>query len=560
MKTQKVIMLTFVGMKTLFFILMTGIVGHSLFAQKTTAIYDSGGTLTPEQAAYDVTHYTLSLEVFPESRSIAGSLTASVQVNTPMRYLVLDLDTLLQVDSTLFHQANEVHRLDFERKSGTLWIDTQQNQSPGTELRVEVFYHGKPLQAVIRHRSWSDGFHWDTTATGATWLGVVSVLNGADIWWPCKDHPSDEPDSMSLNITVPDDLFVASNGKLRGISRSEKRKHTFHWFVSTPINNYDVTINVAPYVTLVGHYPSVSGDTIDVFFYVLPEHYQQGLKLFPQFFQQLNFYERKLGPYPFRADKYGVAETPFFGMENQSIISYGNNFSNNEYGFDGLHFHELAHEWFANLVTAPDWKDWWIHEGFATYLEALYVEELAGIEAYHEYVSRFSRRFSNRLPVAPRTPQTSREIYNGDIYSKGAAILHTLRYLLGEEVVFQAMRQTCYADAQAKSISDGSHCHFTTTDEFRAILEELSGQSLSWFFDVYLHQPELPQLQVKREGEQVEICWKSPVGKNFPMPVEVSIDGNLRRLNMTERCETFQVSAEKKVVVDPGHWLLVAEP
>jgi aminopeptidase N len=161
---------------------------------------------------------------------------------------------------------------------------------------------------------------------------------------------------------------------------------TYDWFISTPVNNYGVSVSIAPYRLIEEPYRSVTGETFPFQFWVLPEHYQEGLRVFPQFKRHMRFFEETLGPYPFRIDKYGVAESPYLGMEHQSIIAYGSDFTDNEAGFDGLHFHELSHEWWANMVTAADWKDWWLHESFGSYMEALYAEYLNGTQAYHEYI------------------------------------------------------------------------------------------------------------------------------------------------------------------------------
>lgn len=509
----------------------------------------------PEQAAFDVQFYDLDLEVFPETQRIAGTLTVQARVEQPLRQLVLDLDTLLKVSQV----KAGAQTLTMERKTGTLWIDLGRTYPPGETVEVAVSYAGSPMKAPIRHGTWSDGFHWDTTAAGAPWLSIVSVLNGADIWWPCKDHPSDEPDSMALHITVPNLFTVAANGQLRSVEAVGDNKKRFHWFVSTPINNYDVTINVAPYVELRDQYLSTSGDTIPVFFWVLPEHESQGRKLLPQFSEHLHFFEKHLGPYPFRTDKYGVAETSFYGMENQSIISYGAPFRDNEYGFDLLHFHELAHEWWANQITAPDWKDWWIHESLATYLEAIYVEDLHGLRAYHTYMGKKRRGIRNRLPVAPTSPQTSREIYNGDIYSKGAWILHTMRYLMGRDKLLETFRKITYPTPEAEKIQDGTHCRFVTTDGFREALEAVSGQELQWLFDVYFHQPVLPQLKVERQPQSLKLCWEVPDERPFPMPVEVRINGKIRVLFMETPCQEIPLSGEERVEVDPWNWILKKE-
>lgn len=519
--------------------------------------HDSGGTLLPEQAAYDVTFYDLTLAINPGNKTISGNIVIHANVLAPIKEFMVDLDDKLKVGMVRQIHEDRMDTLFSKHKDGRLKIFLTEKKQFGESLVVRIDYGGKPLAAEIIPGSWSDGFHWTTTESGEPWIGVVSVLNGADIWWPCKDHPSDEADSMALHITVPESLFVAANGRLRQVEMLENGNRTFDWFISTPINNYAVSLNIAPYKTLTTTYESISGDTIPVSFWVLPEHEMQAKRTFPQLTEHLQFYENLLGPYPFRADKYGVAETPFFGMEHQTIIAYGNDFTNNEYGFDLLHFHELAHEWWANMVTAADWKDWWLHEGFATYMEALYVEELENTQSYHRYMMEMKSSIHNHYPVAPMISQSTRDIYSGEIYVKGAWILHTLRYLIGKEALFQSLRLMAYPEAEMETISNGDQCRFVTSDDFQAIVEEVLGQSLDWFFDLYLRQPKLPTLRVLEVGGQLLLEWETPSDLPFPMPLDlVWEDGTIQRIEMKEGRAEIDLNGGSAPLIDPQGWIL----
>jgi aminopeptidase N len=520
--------------------------------QAQTDIYDSGGPLLPEQAAYDVGFYDLALRVTPSDSSIHGSLEAHVRVLEPLDWLVLDLDTLLAVDSVAAAASGPT---TFERRGGKLWIRLVERAEPGDRLAVTVWYGGRPLSTPHRPGRWSDGFVWARTSDGHPWIGVVSVLNGADIWWPTKDHPSDEPDSMAIRVNAPQPLVAAANGRLRGVREHEDGTRTYDWFVSTPVNNYGVTINVAPYRLIEEPYESVTGETFPFQFWVLPEHHAQGLRIFEQLQRHMRFFEETLGPYPFRIDKYGVAETPYLGMEHQSIIAYGSDFTDNEAGFDELHFHELSHEWWANLVTAADWKDWWLHESLGSYMEALYAEHLGGPDAYHDYVPDRPVRFLNRMPVAPRTTQRTRDIYSGDIYGKGVWILHTLRYLIGREALLVALRRMAYPDPVAER-EPGCRCRLASTGEFRDIVESVSGRELDWFFDAYLHRAALPRLLSERRGEVVLLRWDVG-GLPFPMPLEVRIGDTTHHLAMEHGIGILTVPEGVEPVVDPGMWVLM---
>ena len=383
-----------------------------------------------------------------------------------------------------------------------------------------------------------------------------------------KDHPSDEPETVSLHFTVPQPLVVASNGTLRNVVKNQDGTQTFNWFVSNPINNYSITLNAAPYKTIQDKYTSVSGAVVPVTFWVVPEDYDKGKALVKQTKDYLAFFEEYLGPYPFRSEKIGIAETTYLGMEHQTIISYGNKFKFDADGFDWLMFHELGHEWWGNLVTASDWRDFWIHEGFQSFMDTLYLERLRGKEAYFNGMTNRMKNLRNMQPVAPRESRTTVQMYmagpdyvrsDGDIYGKGAVILHTLRYLIGDKPFFASLRRMAYPDPSKERLTNGRQVRFTTTDDFRRIAETASNTRLDWFFEVYLRQPNLPRLLSERKGDQLELRWEAPDGLRFPMPVEVQIGNSIRRYDMPGGRVSVPVEAGKSVVVDPQNWVLKAQ-
>jgi aminopeptidase N len=528
---------------------------------------DSGGPLLTEQAAYDVKFYDLALRVDPEQQSIKGQLTVKALIVQPTAWFVLDLDEPLTVDSVQSIDASGMTSvLPFERRGGKIWSEFPLTKQPGETVNVQVAYGGKPR--VAPRPPWVGGFVWSKTASGDPWIDVACQNDGADIWWPCKDHPSDEPDSMALHITVPQPLVCASNGKLQNVVKNNDGTQTFNWYVSTPINNYDVTLNIAPYRLLETKYKSVSGDNIPVSFYALPEDYAKAQELLPHFLEYLRFFEDHLGPYPFRADKVGIAETTYLGMEHQTITAYGNKFKNNEYGFDGLLFHELGHEWWGNLVTASDWRDFWLHEGFESYMDSLYVEHLKGEIAFKQYLGHMRAGLHNLKPVAPRDSRTTTQMYlippdyvssDGDIYSKGAWVLHSLRYLIGDEAFFKALRRMAYPNPAMEKVKDGRQCHFATTDDFRHIAEEVSGKKLDWFFEVYLRQPKLPRLISEINGNTLSLRWDTAGNLPFPMPVDVQIAGKIQRVEVGSSGATVALVAGAAPVIDPDARILKAD-
>lgn len=528
---------------------------------------DSGGPLMPEQAAYDVKSYDLALAVNPAEQSIKGTLTATALIVQPTEWFVLDLDTPLAVEAVNWVDgAGKRSPLEFERRGGKIWIAFPLTKQPGETVKVAVSYGGKPR--VAPRPPWVGGFIWAKTAAGEPWIATACQNDGADLWWPCKDHPSDEADSIALHITVPEPLVVAANGRLESVKKNNDGTQTFNWLMTVPMNNYSVALNIAPYRTIEGQFKSMTGETIPVTFWVLPEDYEKGQKLFPQIGEHLAFFEKYLGPYPFRADKIGVAQTPHLGMEHSTVTAYGAKFTNNPYGFDGLLFHELGHDWWANLVTASDWRDFWLHEGFQSYMDALYAGALKGEGGYAQYIAGMRSHLRNKQPVAPRESRTTTQVYlaapdylssDGDIYGKGALILHTLRYLIGDEAFFKALRRMAYPDPGMEKVKDGKQFHFATTDDFRHIAEEASGMKLGWFFDVYLRQPELPRLVTETKGNSLALRWEVPAGLPFPMPVDVQMGGQTRRVEVGQSGATVPVEAGQTPVIDPKSRILKAE-
>ncbi|NNK49497.1 MAG: M1 family metallopeptidase [Gemmatimonadetes bacterium] len=528
--------------------------------------YDSGGPLIVEQAAYDVTYYDLALAVDPADSTIAGTLRMDARMVAPAEVVALDLDTLLAVESISLTDLESAAPLSFRRSGSRVFVELPFTKQPDDDLSLTVEYGGKPR--VAPRPPWDGGVQWAATPSGDPWIATSNQMIGADVWWPNKDHVSDKPDSMRIRITVPDPLVVATNGRQEKVTDNGDGTRTYDWFVSTPISNYNVALNIAPYEVLKEEYRSVTGETFPVVFWVLPEYLEDGLAFMPEILEHLRWFERTLGPYPFRADKYGVAQTPHLGMEHQSIIAYGANFDNGamtggeDWGFDALHHHELSHEWWGNLVTNADWKDMWIHEGFGSYMQALWLEDTQGLERYHEYMASVRPRMGNAQPTAPRHSLSAQEVYGGDIYFKGAWVLHTLRYLLGDEAVREALRRMAYPTEEAAWTTDGSQVRFVSTADVITVFGDVSGQDLGWLFEAYLRQAELPALLVEIEGGEgaraMELRWQVPGGLPFPMPVPVRLGDRTAVVDMTEGSGTLQVPAGVEPVIDSENWILRA--
>ena len=527
---------------------------------------DSGGVLMPEQAAYDVKHYDLALKLDVPNQSISGALTATALIVKPLDNFVLDLDYPFTVSSATLVDGNKEEPLKFERRSGKIWIAFPRTEKAGETVSVKVVYSGKPK--VAPRPPWVGGFVWSKTADGQPWVATAVQNDGADLWFPVKDHPSDKADTTSLHFTVPANLVDASNGKLKSVVDNKDGTKTYNWEVSQPISNYCIALNVAPYKVIKDSVKSVSGEMIPIEFYVLPQDEAKAQSLVNLLKKYVAFFEKYLGPYPFRADKIGIAETPHLGMEHQTITAYGNNFRYNADGDDTLLFHEFGHEWWANLVTAPDWNDFWIHEGFESFMDTFYLETIKGKEAYFAAMKARYRNMHNLKPVAPREPQTTTEIYmlppdytrsDGDIYGKGALILNTLRFYIGDDAFFKTLRRTTYPTEALEKVTNGKQFHFETTDDFMHTAERESGKDLKWFFEVYLRQPQLPKLVIEPQPNHLVLRWDTPSNLPFPMPVEVKIGDEIKRVEMPNGTATIPFPAGGKYEIDPHGWILKAQ-
>ena len=528
---------------------------------------DTGGPTPPEEACYDVLHYDLALKIDPTQKSIAGTLTMRARVLEKSASILLDLDDHFSVANvTATHDSPT-----FAREHGRIRIKgLSALNEVGQVFEIAIAYSGVPRESP--RPPWDGGFTWSKTAAGLPWIATTCQGEGADIWWPCKDHPEDEPDSFDSHFTIPEPLVCASNGRLLKVEAAEKGWRTYHWHVSTPINNYSVALDIAPFEKIEGEMTSVAGDKFPLIFYVLPEHLEQGKKLFEEIKLDLAFFESICGPYPFRADKYGVVETPHLGMEQQTITGYGNNFHGNPWGadqgFDFLLHHEMSHEWWGLLVSAKNWNDFWIHEGIGTYTQALYAERLKGPEAYAQVMREQRRGIANRGPVAPREPHSSQEMYftnkwkdspSGDIYNKGSWIMHSLRYLLGDKDFFRVLRRFAYPDPALEKITDGQQCRFATSAELLAIANKETGRDLAWFWELYLRQPALPKLVSEVKDDALHIHWETPNNLPFPMPVEVQIGLKLERVEMRDGQAVVALHGAKEFLLDPQDRILRAK-
>ncbi len=495
---------------------------------------NSGIPLSPAMQAYRVDRYVLRNEIEPERQSIAGSVEIRYTALAPLPVLELDFDGLMKVDSVTDADGS----LDYRRDEAKLHVSLRNTVAASEGAALTIAYHGKPR--VAPKAPWDGGFVWAQTPSGKPWIATAVQGEGCDLWFPCKDHPSGEPAGIDLYFTVPEELTAASNGILAGVDDAGDGRRTFHWQSDVPVNTYGIALNVAPYVLIESEYESVNGMRVPVMFWAIEDHELEARELFDaEFLDVIAFFERKLGPYPWGHEKLGIAETPHLGMEHQTINAYGNEFKRDDYGFDWLFHHELAHEWFGNLMTHQTVSDMWLHEGFGAFMQPEYTREVMGDAAFHARMYKSYLGIKACNAIAPREEFSEDELYfddpegkgpGGDIYSKGTWVLHSLRYLIGEEAFWNSVRRLLYDTTEPETLKPPIEARFRSTDDFLAIASAEAGEDLGWFFEAYVRRGPLPVLEATADGSDVKLAWSNTGEAAFPMPVPVRVAGEMRRV------------------------------
>jgi aminopeptidase N len=478
------------------------------------------GTLLPERACYDVKYYHLDVRVDPSTKTIKGSNTFLFKVDSAFDRMQIDLFKNLDIDKITLDDATN---LTFSREFNAVHVQLPLTLEKNSLHSVKVFYGGTPT--VARRPPWDGGLTWAKDSSGNPWVVVTCQGIGASIWWPLKDHQSDEQDSMLISITVPPGLEDVSNGRLRAVTELPDGWKRYDWFVSYPINSYCVTLNVGKYAHFSDKY--IKGDTLTLDYYVLPQSLQKAKVTFKQVKPMMEAYWKYFGPYAFIRDGYKLVECPHTGMEHQSAVAYGNLYlegyrgrASSEVGlkFDFIIVHESAHEWWGNNVTAKDVADMWIHESFGAYSESMFVEHLYGYKEALIYINGKKPNVRNTEPIIG--------IYNvqhegsGDMYDKGQLVLNTLRSVINDDKLWFSI---------LKGIQEKFRYQTVTAEDIFGYINKQTAKDLTYFFDQYFRYPQIPELivNVSKKGNDVtaRYRWNSDV-KDFKMPVRVTTSEN----------------------------------
>ncbi|MCL1633428.1 M1 family metallopeptidase [Luteimonas sp. SX5] len=516
----------------------------------TKHTYDSGASRAPEQLAVVFEKADLQFKVDPAKKSLSGDAALTFRATAPVSRLVVDFDRnyairLVSID------GKPIVKGGYRNPDGRMAIDLPKPLAAGERAVLRIVYAGKPH--VADRAPWDGGFVWAKAPTGEPWVASAVQLQGCDLFWPCIDHPMGEPLQVDQHITVPAPLVAAGNGVAMGMEEKDGWR-TYHWRTRAP-NTYAIALNIGPYEVLEADYMSRYGNIIPLRFWYLKGHQAKARVLFEEFPLMLDFFESYIGPYPFGDEKMGVAETPHLGMEHQSINAYGNEYVKTEFGYDELLQHEFAHEWFGNQLTNVDWDDMWLHEGYGSYMQPLYMEYRYGSQWYYALLHAQRTRIANKFPVVSGSNKPMGGVYDGkvgpggDIYAKGSLILHTLRNLIGDKDFFAVTRQAVYGTD--KPAPGNFKPLYLSTPEYIAIVDKVTGRDYRWFFDVYLYQAALPQLVATRDAKGLALRWKTPADKPFPMPVEVRVDGRDRVVAMKNGQGRVEMPAGAVYTIDP---------
>jgi len=510
------------------------------------------GSLNPYRYCYDVTHYALHITLRPSQEALAGEVTCTFRWKGSADTLQIDLDERLAIKAI---QVDD-QQVRFQRIKGTraVWValgGRGRRWEKGSLHHWRVVYGGKPRKAP--RPPWDGGLVWSKTPTGHPWIGVACQGEGASLWWPLKDHLSDEPDSVTLTFCAPAPLRVIANGIL--ISASPHKKDTcFTYKVSYPINTYNITFYAAPgYQVFEDTFYSASGRTIPLRFSLLPEHVDKHVYLAEEARKTLRAFEHYFGPFPVQKDGYGLVESPYYGMEHQSAIAYGNAFRKEpKWNFDYIILHESGHEWWGNHVTAADNADLWIQEGFCTYAEALFIEYYYGYESAIRYLLQQRSYIQNRFTIQAPYGVNADQIYNTDIYYKMAWVLHTLRSRINNDSVWFACLRAIQDTFSFKTISAQELIDFMS----RQLRENLWPFFRAYLY--YLRPPVLSYKVVEENGRKYLLARWITEEKAFTGPMEFLAGEKRLRFNLSQNLQKFALpEGVSSVVPDKNRFYVI---
>ncbi|MDN3723704.1 M1 family metallopeptidase [Aequorivita sp. SDUM287046] len=508
---------------------------YPAISQEFTRADTLRGSITAERAWWDVLHYDLSVEVFPEEKSISGKNVIQYKVISTGDVMQIDLQDPMKIEKIL----QDGTEISFTSEGNAHFLKLKKNQKKGKVEKITIHFSGKPI--VARRPPWDGGFTWSKDSNGKHFIATSNQGIGSSVWWPLKDHPSEEPDNGAIiSVTTPKDLMDVSNGRLKNVIENENTK-TWVWEVKSPINAYGININIGDYVHWSEKYKGEKG-ILDMDYYALRENEEKARKQFKQAPMMMKAFEHWFGPYPFYEDGYKLVEAPYLGMEHQSSVTYGNKYANGYLGkdlsgtgwglkFDFIIIHESGHEWFANNITNNDVADMWIHEGFTNYSENLYLDYHFGKKASSEYVIGVRKNIMNDSPIIGQYNVDNSG--SSDMYYKGANILHNIRQLIADDEKWRNILREMNSEFYHQNV---------TSKQVEKYISEKSGINLTKYFDQYLRTTMIPKVEYSVAGEILKFRYVDIV-ENFEMPVIAIINGKEEWITPTSEWNSKQFSS-----------------
>jgi aminopeptidase N len=512
-----------------------GLAQQSNFSKQDTL----RGSITPERVWWDLLHYSLDFKVFPSSKSIEGSNVIRYEVLSQNQLMQIDLQPPMEITSVLENNSN----LNYNRDGNVYYIQLKKNQQIGAINEITIHFEGAPK--INNNPPWDDGFTWEKDNNGTDFIATSCQGGGSSIWWPSKDHMYDEPDQgIELSITAPKHLISVANGRLIQTKENTNKTNTFSWKVVHPINNYGVNINIGDYVHFSEKYKGKKG-VLNCDYYVLSYNLEKAKKQFKEVSRTLEAFEHWFGPYPFYEDSYKLVEVPYLGMEHQSSVTYGNGYQNGYKGIDlsgtgwGLKFdfiivHESGHEWFANNITNVDVADMWIHESFTAYSENLFLDYHFGTVASNAYVTGTRKKILNDKPIIGNYNVNNSG--SGDMYYKGANMLHTLRQIINNDEKWRSILVGLNKDFYHQTV---------TTQQIEDYIDKYFKVDLKPFFEQYLRTIKIPTLDYKLENNKLSYRWSNVVD-GFSIPVNVFINSTSQWIRPTSQWK--KLSSDNKII------------
>ena len=499
------------------------------------------GNLNENRSSYRVSFYDINIDFDIEEKSINGFVTIKAESLIDIQTLQIDLAENLNITKIIYKDI----ALPFSREFDAVVIDFPTGINKGNMFEFTVFYNGIPQSAD--NPPWAGGFTWSKDKEGRDWVAVSCEGEGARIWWPNKDHITAEGDSVRMVYTVPNNMVAVGNGKLKSIS-SKNNKSTYEWFVSNPINNYNISVQIGNYVAVQDTFIK-NNQTHMLNHYVLDYNKELGSNYFQQSKEIIRFYEKYFGDYQWYDDGYKLVEVPYLGMEHQSAVTYGNGFSIYNgvrskswpmYGvIDPLIIHETGHEWFGNSVTASDPTHIWIHEGLQVYSEAIYFEDkFNSYEVGVHYLNGIKNRIANEIPIVGNENENHWALH-GDTYMKGAWVMHTLRSVINNDKIwFEILKEFMVENAKG----------FADTRDFFNKVKEKTGIDYWYFAEQYFYSPNQPELKYYQTDSDFYYRW-SNVNENFIMPIDLLVNGKENRVLPTQEYLSFPISKHSQVEI-----------